>query len=114
MLYVSLGEGKCAMLLSTARQGTCFIPLVVPMGMLWGAKGLAGVQSSADVRRWRWQFQWRCECLQKSKQPRFPMRNRWKPNQCPNVALQYTFVQTYSSGAGKKQKMVLQEKDGLF
>lgn len=37
------------MLLSTARQGTCFIPLVVPMGMLWGAKGLAGVQSSADV-----------------------------------------------------------------
>ena len=29
MLCVSLGEAKGALLLSTARQGTCFIPLAV-------------------------------------------------------------------------------------
>ena len=45
MLCVSLGEAKGALLLSTARQGICFIP----MGKLWGADGLAGVQSVADV-----------------------------------------------------------------
>ena len=49
MLCVSLGEAKGALLLSTARQGTCFIPIVIPMGKLWGADGLAGVQSVADV-----------------------------------------------------------------
>ena len=36
-------------LMSTARQGTCFIPIVVPMGKLWGAYGLAGVQAAADL-----------------------------------------------------------------
>ena len=49
MLCVSLGEAKGALLLSTARQSICFIPIVIPMGKLWGADGLAGVQSVADV-----------------------------------------------------------------
>lgn len=49
MLCVSLGEARGALLLSTARQGTCFLPIVVPMGKLWGADGLAGVQATADV-----------------------------------------------------------------
>lgn len=49
MLCVSLGEGRGALLLATARQGTCYIPLVVPMGRYWGAEGLAAVQSVADA-----------------------------------------------------------------
>lgn len=49
MLCVSLGEARGALLLSTARQGTCFLPIVFPMGNLWGADGLAGVQAIADV-----------------------------------------------------------------
>lgn len=49
MLCVSLGEARGALLLSTARQGTCFLPIVFPMGKLWGADGLAGVQAIADV-----------------------------------------------------------------
>ena len=49
MLCVGLGEARGALLLSTARQGTCFIPIVVPMGKLWGAYGLAGVQAAADL-----------------------------------------------------------------
>lgn len=49
MLCVSLGDARGALLLSTSRQGTCFIPIVVPMGKLWGADGLAGVQAVADI-----------------------------------------------------------------
>lgn len=49
MLCVSLGDARGALLLSTARQGTCFIPIVIPMGKLWGADGLSGVQAMSDV-----------------------------------------------------------------
>lgn len=49
MLCVSLGNAKGALLLSTSRQGTCFIPIIVPMGKLFGGDGLAGVQAVADV-----------------------------------------------------------------
>lgn len=49
MLCVSLGEARGALLLSTSRQGTCFLPIVVPMGKILGADGLAGVQAVADV-----------------------------------------------------------------
>lgn len=49
MLCVSLGEARGALLLSTSRQGTCFLPIVVPMGKLLGADGLAGVQAAADM-----------------------------------------------------------------
>ncbi len=49
MFCVSLGNGGGALLLSTARQGTCFIPIVIPMGKIWGANGLAAVQAVADI-----------------------------------------------------------------
>ena len=49
MFCVSLGNGGGALLLSTSRQGTCFIPIVYPMGRIWGANGLAAVQAIADI-----------------------------------------------------------------
>ena len=44
MLCAGLGNAKGALLLSTARQGTCFLPIVYPMSWLWGATGAAAVQ----------------------------------------------------------------------
>ena len=49
MLCAGLGNALGAVLLSTARQGTCFLPIVYPMTMLWGANGAAAVQAVADV-----------------------------------------------------------------
>ena len=49
MLCVGLGNAKGAMLLATARQGSCFIPFVHIMAMLLGAYGAATVQALADV-----------------------------------------------------------------
>lgn len=49
MFCNGLGEAGYARLLSTARQGSCFIPLLYPMAWLWGANGLACVQAVADV-----------------------------------------------------------------
>ena len=49
MLCVGLGKAKGAFLLSTARQGTCFIPILFPLAALFGAYGLASVQAIADV-----------------------------------------------------------------
>lgn len=49
MFCAGLGNAKQAMLLSTARQGTCFLPIVYPMAWLWGANGVAGVQAAADI-----------------------------------------------------------------
>ncbi len=49
MFCAGLGKAKQALLLSTARQGTCFLPIVYPMAWLWGAGGVAGVQAAADV-----------------------------------------------------------------
>ena len=49
MLCVGLGNAKGAMLLATARQGTCFIPFVHIMAALLGAYGVASVQALADV-----------------------------------------------------------------
>ena len=49
MLCVGLGNAKGAMLLATARQGTCFIPFVHIMAFLLGAYGVASVQALADV-----------------------------------------------------------------
>jgi len=49
MLCAGLGKALGAVLLSTARQGTCFLPIVYPMTMLWGAGGAAAVQAVADV-----------------------------------------------------------------
>ena len=49
MLCVGLGNAKGAMLLATARQGTCFIPIVHIVAALLGAYGVASVQALADV-----------------------------------------------------------------
>jgi len=49
MLCVGLGNAKGAMLLATARQGTCFIPFVHIMAYAFGAYGAASVQALADV-----------------------------------------------------------------
>ncbi|MDE7221616.1 MAG: MATE family efflux transporter, partial [Oscillospiraceae bacterium] len=49
MLCAGLGRAGGAVLLSTARQGTCFLPIVLPMAYFMGAAGVASVQAAADV-----------------------------------------------------------------
>ena len=49
MLCNALGNAVGAFLLATARQGTCFIPIVHLMAWLLGEQGVAGVQAVADV-----------------------------------------------------------------
>ena len=49
MFCTGLGNAWGAFLLATARQGTCFIPLLFPMTALWGEYGIASVQAAADV-----------------------------------------------------------------
>ena len=49
MLCAGLGNAKGALALSTARQGTCFLPIVFPLSWAFGAYGVACVQAAADV-----------------------------------------------------------------
>ena len=49
MLCAGLGNAKGALALSTARQGTCFIPILYPLAFLFGAYGIATVQAIADI-----------------------------------------------------------------
>lgn len=49
MFCAGLGNAKGALLLSTSRQGTCFLPIVYPMSWAWGANGVAAVQAVADL-----------------------------------------------------------------
>lgn len=49
MLCAGLGDAKGALLLSTCRQGTCFIPLVPVLAWAFGAFGVASVQGVADI-----------------------------------------------------------------
>jgi len=49
MLCSGLGVGWGAMLLATARQGTCFLPVLYPLSRLFGSTGIASVQAVADV-----------------------------------------------------------------
>lgn len=49
MLCAGLGDAKGALLLSTCRQGTCFIPLVPILAWALGATGVASVQGVADI-----------------------------------------------------------------
>jgi putative MATE family efflux protein len=49
MFCTGLGNAWGALILSTSRQGTCFIPLLFPMAALWGEYGIASVQAAADV-----------------------------------------------------------------
>lgn len=49
MYCAGLGDAKGAMILSTARQGTCFLPIVYPLAFAFGAYGVAVAQAVADV-----------------------------------------------------------------
>ena len=49
MLCAGLGNARGAVTLATARQGTCFLPILYPMAWLMGAYGIATVQAAADV-----------------------------------------------------------------
>ena len=49
MLCAGLGNARGAFLLSTARQGTCLIPILYPLAFLFGASGIAWAQALADV-----------------------------------------------------------------
>jgi Na+-driven multidrug efflux pump len=48
MLCAGLGDAKGAFLLATSRQGTCFLPLLIPAAFL-GQYAIASVQAAADV-----------------------------------------------------------------
>ena len=49
MLCVGLGNAKGALALSTARQGSCFVPILYPLAWAFEAYGVASVQALADV-----------------------------------------------------------------
>lgn len=49
MLCAGLGYAGKAFLLATARQGTCFLPILYPMALLLGSLGIVSVQAAADV-----------------------------------------------------------------
>ena len=49
MLCVGLGNAKGAFVLSTARQGSCFVPILYPLAWAFSAYGVASVQAVADV-----------------------------------------------------------------
>ncbi|MBO5339579.1 MAG: MATE family efflux transporter [Oscillospiraceae bacterium] len=49
MLCAGLGYAGKAFLLATARQGTCFLPILYPMSLLMGEIGIVSVQAVADV-----------------------------------------------------------------
>ena len=49
MFCAGLGFVKGALVLSTARQGSCFLPIVFPLAYLFGENGVASVQAVADI-----------------------------------------------------------------
>ena len=49
MYCVGLGDARGALLLSTARQGSCFLPILYPLAWIFGAYGVGCVQAVADV-----------------------------------------------------------------
>ena len=49
MYCVGLGNAKGALALSTARQGSCFLPILYPLAWIFGAWGVGSVQALADV-----------------------------------------------------------------
>ena len=49
MLCAGLGNAKGALALATSRQGTCFLPILFPMALIWGQYGIASVQAAADI-----------------------------------------------------------------
>ena len=49
MFYAGIGKAKQALLMSTARQGYCLIPVALIAPMLWQANGIAATQAIADL-----------------------------------------------------------------
>lgn len=49
MFYAGIGKAKYALLISTARQGYCFIPALFLLVWIVGADGIAATQALADV-----------------------------------------------------------------
>lgn len=49
MLCSGLGNAGGALVLATARQGTCMIPILFPLAHFFGATGVASVQAVADI-----------------------------------------------------------------
>jgi len=49
MFCAGLGYAGKAFLLATARQGTCFLPILYPMAIFMGELGIVSVQAVADV-----------------------------------------------------------------
>ncbi len=49
MYCAGLGDAKGALALSTARQGSCFLPILYPLAWAFQAVGVALVQGMADV-----------------------------------------------------------------
>lgn len=49
MFFAGIGKAKWALLMSTARQGYLFIPLVFILPPLFGTYGVASVQAAADL-----------------------------------------------------------------
>lgn len=49
MYCAALGKADYALMLSTSRQGTCFIPILYPITMVFKEYGVACVQGVADV-----------------------------------------------------------------
>lgn len=49
MLCSGLGNAGGALLLATARQGSCMIPILFPLAFFFGEYGIISVQALADV-----------------------------------------------------------------
>ena len=49
MYCVGLGNARGAFTLATARQGSCFLPILYPLAWLFGAYGVGSVQALADA-----------------------------------------------------------------
>ncbi len=49
MSYAGLGKARGAAILSIARQGLCFIPMILLLPRLFGVNGLAGAQAASDA-----------------------------------------------------------------
>ena len=49
MYCIGLGNARGAFVLATARQGSCFLPILYPLAWLLGAYGVGSVQAAADA-----------------------------------------------------------------
>ena len=49
MFYSGTGKAKLSLLMATARQGYCFLPVVLIVPALFGAEGVAACQAVADL-----------------------------------------------------------------